>query len=204
MLGGRKHPPRALQLVDAAQPLQPCRVDDILFRGVTGDSAGPALGDAKVSVDGIAREVDSRVFGERLFHHPIIAVTSGPVEGVELFNSGRYWDAHEAWEREWMPDRQGSDAGFYKGLIQVAAGCLHYTRRNRRGAINKWGSGAEYLRPYLPRHKGIELAPLVEAVDAYLAAMRGQDWPELRMPAISLAPAVGPSPPAGASPLDQE
>ena len=83
-----------------------------------------------------------------------------------------------------MPDRKGADASFYKGLIQVAAGCLHYTRHNRRGALNKWRSGAEYLRPYLPVHKGIALASLVTAVDAYLAAMQGTHWPELEMTQI--------------------
>jgi len=77
-------------------------------------------------------------------------------EGVDLFNAGRYWEAHEAWEREWTPDRKGSDSGFYKGLIQVAAGCLHYSRHNRRGAINKWRSGADYLRPYLPANGAAE------------------------------------------------
>ncbi len=105
-------------------------------------------------------------------------------EGVQLFNSGRYWDAHEVWEREWTPDRKGSDSGFFKGLIQVAAGCLHYTRHNRRGAVNKWRSGADYLRPYLPDHRGVRLASLVDAVDGYLAAMNGQTWPELTMPRI--------------------
>jgi len=83
-----------------------------------------------------------------------------------------------------MPDRKGADGGFYKGLIQVAAGCLHYTRRNRRGAVNKWRSGAGYLRPYLPGHKGIALAPLVCAVDGYLAAMQEAAWPNLQMPKI--------------------
>ena len=106
-------------------------------------------------------------------------------EGVELFNSGRYWDAHEVWEREWTPDRKGPESGFYKGLIQIAAGCLHYTRRNRRGAINKWRSGADYLRPYLPRHSGLRLAPLVSSVDGYLEAMTKGDWPELTMPRIA-------------------
>ena len=105
-------------------------------------------------------------------------------EGLELFNSGRYWEAHEAWEREWTPDRKGPDAGFYKGLIQVAAGCLHYGRRNRRGAVNKWRSGADYLRPYLPRHRGLLLEPLVSSVDGFLKAMQGREWPELTMPAI--------------------
>lgn len=108
-------------------------------------------------------------------------------EGIELFNNGEYWHAHEVWEREWMPDRKGPDSGFYKGLIQVAAGCLHYTRRNRRGAVNKWRSGADYLRPYLPAHKGVRLTPLVKAVDGFLAAMQDGVWPELKMPVIRVA-----------------
>jgi uncharacterized protein len=106
------------------------------------------------------------------------------LRGVELFNSGRYWDAHEVWEEEWTPDRKGPDSGFYKGLIQVAAGCLHYTRRNRRGAINKWRSGADYLRPYVPAHKGLQLSPLVETVDDFLILMGSREWPELEMPKI--------------------
>jgi uncharacterized protein len=109
--------------------------------------------------------------------------------GVELFNRGLYWEAHEAWEEAWTPDRRGPDSGFYKGLIQVAAGCLHYQRRNRRGTVNKWRSGAGYLRSYLPRHHGVELAPLVAAVDGHLGAMDREDWPEgLEMPLIEAAP----------------
>ena len=106
-------------------------------------------------------------------------------EGIELFNRGSYWDAHEAWEREWTLDRKGSDSGFYKGLIQVAAGCLHYGRGNRRGAMNKWRTGSGYLRPYLPAHMGVRLAPLVEAVDGCLTAMTGPGWPQLTMPVIT-------------------
>ncbi len=109
---------------------------------------------------------------------------TGLQEGIELFNQGRYWEAHEAWERDWMPDRKGPDSGFYKGLIQVAAGCLHYGRRNRRGAVNKWRSGAAHLRPYLPNHRGVDLASLVIDVDGYLDAMSGTGWPDLTMPQI--------------------
>ena len=85
--------------------------------------------------------------------------------GVELFNERAFWDAHEAWEQAWTPDRHGPDRGFYKGLIQVAAGYLHHSRGNRRGALIKWRSGADFLRPYLPAHHGVQLAPLVEAAD---------------------------------------
>jgi predicted metal-dependent hydrolase len=185
MLGGGENPPGALELVDAAEALHPGRVDQVLLRCLAGHAAGTALGDAKVSVDGIARQVDSRVLGRHLGHVAIIPMNAGLQRGIDLFNSGRYWDAHEAWEHAWMPDRKGPDAGFYKGLIQVAAGCLHYGRSNRRGAVNKWRSGADYLRPYLPEHFGVRLAPLVTTMDEFLAAMKQRDWPDLTMPRIA-------------------
>ena len=105
-----------------------------------------------------------------------------------------------------MPDRKGPDSGFYKGLIQVAAGCLHYGRRNRRGAVNKWRSGADYLRPYLPAHLGVRLAPLVTTVDEFLAAMKPHEWPDLTMPRIvssqtSVASRPGSSRPSPGLPL---
>ena len=107
-----------------------------------------------------------------------------PTNGIELFNSGRYWDAHEAWEHEWMPDRKGPESGFYKGLIQVAAGCLHYQRHNRRGAVNKWRSGAGYLRAYPAVHRDVRIGELVEQVDGFLVAMASNSWPDLAMPTI--------------------
>jgi predicted metal-dependent hydrolase len=185
VLRGREHPPCALQLMDPAQPLQPSGVHEVLLRRLPRHPAWAAARDAKVSVDGIARQVDPGVLRTRLVHGPIITVTGLLAEGIVLFNSGRYWDAHEVWEREWTPDRKGPDSGFYKGLIQIAAGCLHYTRRNRRGAVNKWRSGASYLRPYLPAHKGVSLTPLVGAVEGYLAAMSDREWPDLEMPTIA-------------------
>jgi predicted metal-dependent hydrolase len=120
-------------------------------------------------------------------HPAIIPMSAGLQHGIDLFNSGKYWEAHEAWEEVWMPDRRGPDAGFYKGLIQIAAGCLHYGRHNRRGAVNKWRSGADYLRPYLPANRGVRLTPLVATVDQFLAAMKSREWPALTMPVISLA-----------------
>src|SRR6202140_3959527 len=182
MLRRGENPPRALKLVDAAQALHPGRVDEVLLRCTAGHAPGPSLGDAKVSIDGIARKIDSRVLGRHACHVAIIPMNADLERGINLFNSGRYWDAHEAWEHAWMPDRKGPDAGFYKGLIQVAAGCLHYGRRNRRGAMNKWGSGGEYLRPDLPEHPGVRPAPLGAPVGEFLAAIKPHECPDVPMP----------------------
>ncbi|HEX6488182.1 MAG TPA: DUF309 domain-containing protein [Candidatus Dormibacteraeota bacterium] len=115
-------------------------------------------------------------------------------KGVALFNDGLFWEAHEAWEEAWTPDRHGPDRGFWKGLIQLAAGCLHYTRRNRRGAVNKWRSGLEYLEPYLPEHHGLPLEALHDAVADRLDELENGEWGELALPPLR----VRGKPPPGA------
>ena len=75
VLGGGEDPPGALQLVDAAEALQPGMVDHVLL----GRSAGHAarLGDPDVAVDRVAREVDSAVLGDGLGHRPAPIVGAG-------------------------------------------------------------------------------------------------------------------------------
>jgi hypothetical protein len=42
--------------------------------------------------------------------------------GLDLFNHGYFWEAHEAWEGLWHAcGRKGPLADFFKGLIQLAA-----------------------------------------------------------------------------------
>ncbi len=42
--------------------------------------------------------------------------------GIELFNAGYYWEAHELWEEVWkVMERQGALAELLKGLIKLAA-----------------------------------------------------------------------------------
>src|SRR6516162_9140895 len=42
--------------------------------------------------------------------------------GLDLFNAGYYWEAHEAWEALWhAAGRKGATADFLKGLIKLAA-----------------------------------------------------------------------------------
>jgi predicted metal-dependent hydrolase len=44
------------------------------------------------------------------------------LRGVQLFNAGYYWEAHEAWESLWHAHgRRGPIATVLKGLIKLAA-----------------------------------------------------------------------------------
>jgi hypothetical protein len=61
------------------------------------------------------------------------AIPAGPIDpdrwkscrpyliGMDLFNHGYYWEAHEAWEQCWhAAGRSGPLAAFFKGLVQLA------------------------------------------------------------------------------------
>ena len=44
------------------------------------------------------------------------------LRGIDLFNTGYYWEAHEAWENVWNAlGREGLEADLLKGLIKLAA-----------------------------------------------------------------------------------
>jgi predicted metal-dependent hydrolase len=55
------------------------------------------------------------------------------LQGIEDFNAGRYFDAHEIWEEVWLRS-SGDTKLFYQMLIQAAVGLHHYERGNARGA----------------------------------------------------------------------
>ena len=44
------------------------------------------------------------------------------LRGVDLFNAGYYWEAHESWEAVWRgAEPRSISADFFKGLIKLAA-----------------------------------------------------------------------------------
>ncbi len=55
--------------------------------------------------------------------------------GVDLFNHGYYWEAHEAWEGLWKrAPRASPEAHLLQGLIQLAAMRIKERAGNERGA----------------------------------------------------------------------
>jgi len=67
--------------------------------------------------------------------------------GVDLFNHGYYWEAHEAWETIWKGlDPVSSEAIFIQGLIQLAAACLKYTMKSKEGVLKLSQNAREKLK----------------------------------------------------------
>ena len=66
--------------------------------------------------------------------------------GIDLFNAGFYWEAHEAWESVWIAaGRVGPTADFVKALIKLAAAGVKLLEQNPAGAQRHLRRAAELL-----------------------------------------------------------
>ena len=63
-------------------------------------------------------------------------------EGIQEFDSTRYWHAHESWEDLWnsLKRREAprSEILGIQGLIQTAALLYNHQRGKKRGVLNQW------------------------------------------------------------------
>jgi predicted metal-dependent hydrolase len=85
--------------------------------------------------------------------------------GIDLYNAGYYWNAHEAWEQVWL-DSEREMRGFYQGLIQVTAAFVHVTRNEFPGSIRLLDAGIEKLERYPATFLGVRLEPLLTGAKA--------------------------------------
>ncbi len=90
------------------------------------------------------------------------------IEGIELFNAGRFFDCHEVWEEIWKRS-SGAEKLFYQGMIQAAVAILHAQRGNPRGARSTWDKARAKLDLLPAEHLGIALDELRAAVAAFIA-----------------------------------
>ncbi|HVA79313.1 MAG TPA: DUF309 domain-containing protein [Candidatus Binataceae bacterium] len=89
-------------------------------------------------------------------------------EGIALFNAGRFFDCHEAWEELWKHSH-GADKRFYQGLIQAAVAILHAQRGNREGAAKLYAKAREKLAGFPDSHLGLAIAEFSRALEDFFA-----------------------------------
>jgi len=88
--------------------------------------------------------------------------------GVQLFDAGEYLAAHELFEELWEESEAG-DADFFKGLVQAAVALHHLRAGNLEGAAKLHAGQRRLLAPFLPRHRGLDLARFLEEMRGVLA-----------------------------------
>jgi predicted metal-dependent hydrolase len=80
-------------------------------------------------------------------------------KGLELFNAGEYFEAHEELEAAWNAER-GDAKNLYRGILQTAVVYLHITRGNYNGALKVYQRSLKWLADLPEICKGIHLGDL--------------------------------------------
>jgi uncharacterized protein len=84
-------------------------------------------------------------------------------DGLALARSGRYFEAHEAFEDAWraaVPDERD----FFQGLAHVVVAWYQDGRGNEIGCGRQLEKAARRLAAYAPRHRGVDVASLLAQV----------------------------------------
>jgi hypothetical protein len=111
--------------------------------------------------------------------------------GVEQFNGGYFFEAHETWEDLWvqspLPVRT-----FLQGLIQAAAAFVHLMRHEYPGTAGLLSAALAKLEDFPAGYQGIDTARLVADVRlardelAELGPERFEEWDRTRIPKVHL------------------
>ncbi len=81
--------------------------------------------------------------------------------GIELFNAGYYWEAHEAWEHLWhAAGRGGWLADLFKALIQLAVAGVKVREGREDGVRGHARRAAEMFASLRDRDCGVDAAAL--------------------------------------------
>lgn len=114
--------------------------------------------------------------------------------GIELFNQGQFFEAHEAWEEIWRSTTP-EPKDLFQGLIQVAAAMHQFLDLGRdQGPIRTLAKARQRLEPYAPAALGLDLADLLRQVRSW------QSWLERRQGNAPPIPVLRECRTAGVSP----
>lgn len=117
--------------------------------------------------------------------------------GIDLFNRGYWWEAHEWWEAAWHATRDDAMGHLLQGLIQLAAAWLKWEDGNRKGRRGLWRRSRDHLLAATTEGSslaGLEVACVVDGMDRLFAhnAVRPDPVQTQDLPRLSLSPDLCP------------
>jgi predicted metal-dependent hydrolase len=103
-------------------------------------------------------------------------------DGIDRFNRGEFFDAHEIWEEVWRSNLP-EPRKLLQGLIQVAAGLHQILDLHRTiGPRNTLAKARAHLEAYVPAALGLDVDAVLESVGRWQSWLETPD--EKRRPAV--------------------
>jgi hypothetical protein len=89
------------------------------------------------------------------------------IKGLQLFNQGRFFEAHEELETAWRGET-GAIRDLYRGMLQIAVIYLHIQRGNYSGAIKVHDRCRKWIQPWPVICKGIRVEKMRRDLEAVI------------------------------------
>jgi len=107
------------------------------------------------------------------------------VHGARLFDAGRFFEAHEAWEERWVALTDETERRILQGLIQVAAG-FHklFVTKSAASASRLLSKGIAKLDGHPERVAQMGLALFCDSVRAYARDLAAGQFAHAPIPTI--------------------
>jgi len=86
----------------------------------------------------------------------------------ECFNRGLFYEAHDVLEELWLPNRNGANGPFYKGLIQLAGAFVHLQKSRLQPAAALLRLARAKLQRYPAIHERLEVNGLLALIGHWL------------------------------------
>jgi predicted metal-dependent hydrolase len=93
------------------------------------------------------------------------------LQGLQLYNQGKYFEAHEALEAAWRQD-QTVGRELYQGILQVGIAYLQIERSHYNGALKMFLRARKWLDPLPDQCRGVEVAQLRQDAQRAQAALK--------------------------------
>jgi hypothetical protein len=93
------------------------------------------------------------------------------IKGMQLFNQGEYWLAHEALEEAWK-DETGAVRELYRAILQTGVVYLHIERDNYNGAVKTYRKVQKWIQPWPEVCRGIHIGQLRQELDVVIEEVK--------------------------------
>lgn len=111
-------------------------------------------------------------------------------EALTLYNQGEYMDCQERLEAL-HAEAEDADRPLVRGLLALSCGMyMHFRRGGGRGVLNLFRQSLVALDGFRPRHLGVEVEELFDAVQAYLGDLEDRRRPGARFVDRWLVPRI--------------
>jgi predicted metal-dependent hydrolase len=93
-------------------------------------------------------------------------------KGIQFFNEGCYFEAHEEWEKYWRNLTDSDEKLFIQGMIKISVALYHFKKKNFAGSEKLLKSGINLLTEHIDAKINIDKNAFIESINLFYKRLK--------------------------------